>query len=144
MGYTGAWGQFIKSLKINLYVIYYAYKDPRVSWYTKLLAIFVLGYAFSPIDLIPDFIPILGLVDDLIILPLGIMLVLKLIPKEILDEYKVEAQGLMETAKPKNYIAALIIITIWIASILWLILTAKSGLNFGATTLHLSALCVIF
>jgi uncharacterized membrane protein YkvA (DUF1232 family) len=106
---SGIWKQRVKNLKINLYAIYFTYKDPRVSWYAKLFSIIVLGYAFSPIDLIPDFIPILGLLDDLIILPLGIMLILKLIPKEILDEYREQAQYLIEKGKPKSYTAALII-----------------------------------
>jgi uncharacterized membrane protein YkvA (DUF1232 family) len=126
LGCTGAWRQLINSLKNNLYVIYFAYKDPRVPWYAKFLAILAVAYAFSLIDLIPDFIPILGLLDDLIILPLGIMMVLKLIPDKILAEYKEKAPDLKETGKPKNYIAALIIITIWIAIVWWGTLKAKT------------------
>ena len=63
-----------KGLKKNIFVLYLAYKDPRVPWYAKLLAICVVAYAFSPIDLIPDFIPILGYLDDIILVPLGIKL----------------------------------------------------------------------
>ena len=68
--------------------IYLASRDPRVPWYAKFLAIAVAGYALSPIDLIPDFIPVLGYLDDLIIVPLGIWLVVSLIPEQIMDEYR--------------------------------------------------------
>ena len=71
-------------LKIEVYAIYLAYKDPRVPWYARIIAVCVVGYAFSPIDLIPDPIPILGYLDDLILVPLGIALVLKMIPKEVM------------------------------------------------------------
>jgi uncharacterized membrane protein YkvA (DUF1232 family) len=69
-----------------VYAIYLAYKDPRVPWYAKLLATCVVAYALSPVDLIPDFIPILGYLDDLILVPLGIYLVIKMIPDEVMAE----------------------------------------------------------
>jgi uncharacterized membrane protein YkvA (DUF1232 family) len=71
---------YARKLKQNLFVLYLSYKDNRVPWFAKLVAICVVAYAFSPIDLIPDFIPVLGYLDDLIIVPLGISLTLKLIP----------------------------------------------------------------
>lgn len=74
-----------KQLKRETYAIYLACKDPRVPWYAKYLAAVVLAYAFSPIDLIPDFIPVIGYLDDLIILPTGIWLVLKMIPPDVYD-----------------------------------------------------------
>jgi uncharacterized membrane protein YkvA (DUF1232 family) len=75
-------------LKIEVKVLYHACRDPRVPWYAKVVAWAVVAYALSPIDLIPDFIPVLGYLDDLIIVPLGIALVIKMIPKDILDEYR--------------------------------------------------------
>jgi uncharacterized membrane protein YkvA (DUF1232 family) len=82
-------------LKTEVYAIYLAYKDPRVPFYARILAIIVVGYVLSPIDLIPDFIPILGYLDDLILVPLGIVLVLKMIPKEVMDEYREKAKTTM-------------------------------------------------
>ena len=101
-------------LKIEVYAIYLAYKDPRVPWYARIFAICVVGYAFSPIDLIPDPIPILGYLDDLILVPLGIFLVLKMIPKEVMAEYREQAKDKMLKGKPVNWIAAVVIIGIWV------------------------------
>jgi uncharacterized membrane protein YkvA (DUF1232 family) len=108
------WKQKAKQLKIEVYAIYLAYKDPRVPWYARIFAACVVGYAFSPIDLIPDPIPILGYLDDLILIPLGIALALKMIPEEVLAECREQAQELMTQNKPVNRIAAIVIITIWI------------------------------
>ena len=108
-----------KKLKQNILVLYLAYKDPRVPWYAKLVAISVVAYAFSPIDLIPDFIPVLGYLDDLIIVPLGIALAMRLIPKHILEEYREKANELRKTKKPKNWLMAALFIFIWILCAVW-------------------------
>jgi uncharacterized membrane protein YkvA (DUF1232 family) len=88
-------------------------RDPRVPWYAKALALAVAAYAFSPIDLIPDFIPVLGLVDDLVIVPLGILLVVKLVPPDIMAEHRVRALALRE--HPRGTVAAVAVVVIWIA-----------------------------
>ncbi|MBY0085909.1 MULTISPECIES: YkvA family protein [Brevibacillus] len=103
-----------KSLKLEAYVLYFAYKDSRVSWYAKLFAILVVAYAFSPIDLIPDFIPILGYLDDIILVPLGIWLALKLIPEPVISDCREKAQQLLTKGKPKNWIIGVLFILIWI------------------------------
>ncbi len=108
------WKQKAKSLKRGLYALYLAYKDPRVPWYAKTIAIIFVGYAFSPIDLIPDPIPVLGYLDDLILIPLGITLVIKLVPQEILIECREKAVSRLNGRKPKNWVAASIIILIWV------------------------------
>jgi uncharacterized membrane protein YkvA (DUF1232 family) len=102
-------------LKQELYAIYLAQKDPRVPWYTKVLAACVVGYAFSPIDLIPDPIPVLGYLDDLILIPLGVALVVKLIPVEVLEECRQRAREVDSQTKPRNWVAGGIIILIWLA-----------------------------
>ena len=117
MRITSLWKQWASKLRLEVYTIYYAYRDPRTPWYAKLLGALVLAYAFSPIDLIPDFIPILGYVDDLILIPLGIALVLKLIPKNIITECKQLALQRMDRRKPKNWVAGSIVIAVWIALI---------------------------
>ncbi|MDM5248545.1 MULTISPECIES: YkvA family protein [unclassified Lysinibacillus] len=111
---------YAKSLKQNLFVLYLSYKDPRTPWYAKLLAMFVVAYAFSPIDLIPDFIPVLGFLDDLIIVPLGIILALKLIPPHVIEDNKEAAEKLKQNGKPKNWFVGVLFIIIWIIFAVWI------------------------
>jgi uncharacterized membrane protein YkvA (DUF1232 family) len=118
------WKYRVRQLKKETYVIYIACKDPRVPWYAKVFAGFVVAYAFSPIDLIPDIIPILGYLDDLVLVPLGIILVLKMIPPAVLAECREKAEALMEQGKPTSKIAALVIVAIWVLlgmfAVVWL------------------------
>ena len=107
------WKRRAGLLKQEVHAIYLAAKDPRVPWYAKLLAACIVAYAFSPIDLIPDFIPVLGYLDDLILVPLGIYLVLKMIPDEVMAECRAKAQ-LTLSQKKSNWLAATVIIAIWI------------------------------
>jgi uncharacterized membrane protein YkvA (DUF1232 family) len=108
------WKQQARSLKTELYAIYLAYNDPRVPWYARVFAACVVGYAFSPIDLIPDPIPILGYLDDLILVPLGITLALRLIPPAVMTECREQARTALQQGKPTNWIAAAIIVAIWL------------------------------
>jgi uncharacterized membrane protein YkvA (DUF1232 family) len=108
------WKQRARQLKKETYAIYIACKDPRVPWYARVFAGFVVAYAFSPIDLIPDVIPILGYLDDLVLVPLGIILVLKMIPPAVLAECRDKAEALMGEGKPTSRIAAGIIVAIWL------------------------------
>ena len=82
----GSWKDRAKTLKRETFTLYLACRHPRVPWYAKLLALIVVAYALSPIDLIPDFIPVLGYLDDLVLIPLGLMLVIRLIPADVLAE----------------------------------------------------------
>ena len=119
------WKSAARQLKVQVYTLYLAYKDPRTPWYARILAAGVVAYAFSPIDLIPDPIPVLGYLDDLILVPLGIILAIKLIPQEILTECRQRAEIEHSQAKPANFVAAGVIIVIWliIASlvVIWLV-----------------------
>ncbi|WP_438448769.1 YkvA family protein [Gorillibacterium sp. sgz5001074] len=108
-----------KKLKSNLMVMYLAYRDPRVPLFTKIFAICVVAYAFSPVDLIPDFIPILGYLDDLILVPLGVYIALRLFPKEVLEDYRARAEERRKLGKPKNWITGTLIIALWFALALW-------------------------
>ena len=118
------WQQRAKQLKTELYALYLAYRDPRVPWYARLFAACVVGYAFSPIDLIPDPIPVIGFLDDLILVPLGIALALKMIPAEVMAESLTRARVSMEQGKPVNRLAAVVIVLIWLSlailAIVWL------------------------
>ncbi len=102
-----------KTIKVDVLALWYAARDPRTPRLAKLLALAVTAYAFSPIDLIPDFIPILGYVDDLLIVPLGIVLVIKLIPAELMEEYR--SNAIAQQIKPTSRVAALCIVLIWAA-----------------------------
>jgi uncharacterized membrane protein YkvA (DUF1232 family) len=117
----GKWKQWVRIIKRDAHALYLAARDPRVPWYAKALAITVAGYALSPIDLIPDFVPVLGYVDDLIIVPLGIALVIRLIPPEIIEQHRDMASAAQD--QPVSRAAAVAIVTIWIVAIgliLWI------------------------
>ena len=107
----------------DVFALYLAGRDPRVPWYVKLLAAATAAYAFSPIDLVPDFIPVIGYLDDLIILPTAIWLTVRLIPKEILAELRNEA-SLRLTRRPRSGLAIGVIVSIWLGFALlagWLV-----------------------
>ena len=108
------WKQRAGQLKMETYAIYLAYRDPRVPWYARLFAACVVGYAFSPIDLIPDFIPVLGYLDDLILVPVGIFFALKMIPPPVMAECREKARAVMAQGRPVNKKAAVVIIVIWL------------------------------
>jgi uncharacterized membrane protein YkvA (DUF1232 family) len=100
----------------DVHAVYLAAHDPRVPWYAKVLAAAVAGYALSPIDLIPDFIPLLGYVDDLIIVPLGIWLAVSLIPPEVMAECRIKADEAGQ--RPRSMLAAIAVISIWMFALL--------------------------
>ena len=100
-------------LKRDAHAIYLASRDPRVPWYAKALAIAIAAYALSPIDLIPDFIPVIGYLDELILLPLGIWLVVSLIPPEVMAEYRAKADAAGQ--RPTSRAGMIAIILLWIA-----------------------------
>jgi uncharacterized membrane protein YkvA (DUF1232 family) len=104
-----------RAVKRDVHAVYLAARDPRVPWYAKALAVCVAGYALSPIDLIPDFIPVVGYLDDLIIVPLGIVAVVKLIPPEIMAEHR--AAAAVASERPISRAAAVAIVFVWTASI---------------------------
>ena len=104
----------VHHLRRETYALYLAARHPRTPWYAKLFVAGVVAYAFSPIDLIPDFVPVLGYLDDLILIPLGIVVAIKLVPPEVLAECRVRAQEAATSGKPVNRVAAVVIIGIWV------------------------------
>jgi uncharacterized membrane protein YkvA (DUF1232 family) len=104
--------QWARLVKRDTYAIALAARDPRVPWYAKALAACVAGYALSPIDLIPDFIPVLGYLDDLVIVPLGILAVTRMIPPAVLAEHRAAAMAAAQ--RPASRIAATVIVAIWL------------------------------
>ena len=112
--------QLAQSLKQETYTLYLAYQDPRTPWYAKVSAALVVAYALSPVDLIPDFIPFFGYLDDLLIIPLGIFLAIKLIPQEVIDKARFDAQTSSTFWKEKSRLGLVITIILWLIGILFL------------------------
>lgn len=106
--------EYVRHLKIETFALYLASRDPRTPWYAKLLVAGIVAYAFSPIDLIPDFIPVLGYLDDLILIPLGITLAIKLVPHTVLVECRSQAKETIKNEKPVSRVAGAVIIVIWL------------------------------
>ncbi|MBD1398425.1 DUF1232 domain-containing protein [Pontibacter sp. JH31] len=113
------WKAKVRKLKEDIYTLYLAYRDPRVPFIAKVVVIVTVAYAFSPIDLIPDFIPVLGYLDDLILLPLGIWLSIRLLPDEVVQEYRAKARHALQERKP-NYIMGAAILIVWLLLGFWL------------------------
>ena len=109
-----SWKLKAKALKQEVYALSLAAKDSRVPWYAKVFAVLIMGYVLSPIDLIPDFIPVIGYVDDFILVPMGIILLIKMIPKEVLEECREKAKAHHGRMKGRHWIAASVIILIWL------------------------------
>ena len=107
-----------RQIRLQTMTVYFAARDARTPWAVRLLALLVAAYALSPIDLIPDFIPVLGLLDDLLIVPLGIALVVHLTPAEVMAEARHKAAGVV--ARPVSHAAAACIVLLWAGSIGWL------------------------
>ena len=112
-----AWKRRARQLKTDTYALYLAYRDPRVPWYVKVLAAIVVGYAFSPIDLIPDFIPFLGYLDDLILVPLGLIVAVRLIPAVVWDDCRERAEEALGQDSPRNWVAAAVIVALWLLAV---------------------------
>jgi uncharacterized membrane protein YkvA (DUF1232 family) len=113
--------KWAKKLKDDLATLYLCYQHPHTPWYAKMSAIITVSYALSPIDLIPDFIPVLGFLDDVILLPTFIWMSLKLIPIEIIKISRLNKEHAFSNGRQKNYMAASVIIFIWLLTIVLLI-----------------------
>jgi uncharacterized membrane protein YkvA (DUF1232 family) len=109
-----SWKGRARELQTEVYAMYLAYRDPRVPWYARVFAGCVVAYAFSPIDLIPDPIPVLGYLDDLVLIPLGVVLAVRMIPAPVLADCRLQAQEVMKQGKPVNRAAAVVVIAIWV------------------------------
>jgi uncharacterized membrane protein YkvA (DUF1232 family) len=107
-----------RGLKRDISALWIAARDPRVPWYAKAAAGAVVAYALSPIDLIPDFVPVLGYLDDIIIVPLGILLVVRLVPAELMAEFRAEAAA--AGRRPRSMAGLAVIVAVWLAVALWL------------------------
>jgi len=117
--------RWARAIKRDVHALYLAARDPRVPWYAKLTAACVAAYALSPIDLIPDFIPVLGYLDDLLIVPLGILLAVRLVPGPLMAEHRQAAEAAAE--RPTSFTGAAVVATLWVAgaaAMAWVVWTA--------------------
>jgi len=111
--------EWARRLKRETLALYLAVRHPGVPWYAKAWAALVVGYALSPIDLVPDFVPILGYLDDLILIPAGIALAVRLVPAEVMAACRVEAQARLAEGRPRSWLGAAVIVAIWIGALAW-------------------------
>ena len=107
--------QWAREIKLDVVAIGIAARDPRVPWYVKLLAASIAAYALSPIDLIPDFVPVLGYVDDLIIVPAGILLTVRLMPPGLMEEFRAEAA--VRARRPTSRVGAAFVVAVWVGAL---------------------------
>ena len=109
-----AWKRRARQLKAHTYTLYLAYRHPRTPWYAKLFAALIVGYVFSPIDPIPDFIPGVGLLDEMVVVPIGILIAAKMIPEDVFAECREKAREVEEGKKPVSRVAAVVVVAIWL------------------------------
>ena len=118
MATLSALKSWARNIKRDVVALWIAARDPRVPWYAKAAAGAVAAYALSPIDLIPDFIPVLGYLDDLVLVPLGVALVIRLLPAPVLVSAREQAREV--AARPTSWIAAAAIVAVWLLVLFWL------------------------
>lgn len=115
-GWVGAWRGRLRALRRETYVLFFACQDERTPWYAKLTAAVVVAYAFSPIDLIPEFIPVIGLLDDVVLIPLGVVLVRWMVPDQVLSDCRVRAECAINNGKPVSWTAGVVIVGLWVVA----------------------------
>jgi uncharacterized membrane protein YkvA (DUF1232 family) len=109
-----SWKRRARRLKAETYTLYLAYRHPRTPWYAKVFAALIVGYVFSPIDPIPDFIPVVGLLDELVVVPIGVILARKMIPEGVFAECREKAREVAEGEKPVSLVAAVVVVAVWL------------------------------
>lgn len=116
MGFAGKILDRSRQLKLHIYTLYHGIRDPRVPWYVKVLTLLVIAYVISPIDIIPDFIPVIGLLDDVILVPVAITLIMKLMPEEVIRDYQSQQHEIKNSSLKITGI--IIVVTVWLLLIL--------------------------
>ena len=109
-----AWKRRAQQLSAQTYTLYLAYRHPGTPWYAKVFAALIVGYVFSPLDPIPDFIPGVGLLDEMVVVPIGVLLATKMIPREVMEECREKAREVAEGEKPVSRVAAVVVAAVWL------------------------------
>src|SRR5215218_1998623 len=107
-----SWKRRARRLKAQTYTLYLAYRHPRTPWYAKVFAALIVGYVFSPIDPIPDFIPGVGLLDEMVVVPIGVLLAAKMIPPDVFEECREKAREVAEGEKPVSRVPAVVVVAV--------------------------------
>ena len=118
------WKQRARQLTAQTYALYLAYRHLKTPWYAKVFAALIVGYVFSPIDPIPDFIPGVGLLDEMVVVPIGVLLAAKMIPPDVFEECRERAREVAEGEKPMSRIAAVVIVAVWLMCVALAVLSA--------------------
>jgi uncharacterized membrane protein YkvA (DUF1232 family) len=108
------WKRRARQLSAQTYTLYLAYRHPRTPWYAKVFAALIVGYVFSPIDPIPDFIPGVGLLDEMVVVPIGVLFATKMIPRDVIEECRDKAREVAEGEKPVSRVAAGVVVAVWL------------------------------
>lgn len=116
-GWVDRWRERARQLKQETYALYLAYRSPLVPWYAKAFIALVVAYAFSPIDLIPDFIPVLGYLDDLVLIPAGVALAVRMIPPDVMEESRRTAREHLREDHPNSWVGAVVIVLLWVLAL---------------------------
>jgi uncharacterized membrane protein YkvA (DUF1232 family) len=119
-----AWKRRARQLSAQTYALYLAYSHPRTPWYAKVFAVLVVGYVFSPIDPIPDFIPGVGLLDEMVVVPIGVLIAAKMIPQQVMEECQEKAREVAEGEKPVSRVAAVVVVAVWVLCVALAVLLA--------------------
>ncbi|MDP8949762.1 MAG: YkvA family protein [Actinomycetota bacterium] len=119
-----AWKRRARQLSAQTYALYLAYRHPRTPWYAKVFAVLVVGYVFSPIDPIPDFIPGVGLLDEMVVVPIGVLIAAKMIPRQVMKECQEKAREVAEGEKPVSRVAAVVVVAVWLLCVALAVLLA--------------------
>ncbi len=119
-----AWKRRARQLSAQTYVLYLAYRHPRTPWYAKVFAALVVGYVFSPIDPIPDFIPGVGLLDEMVVVPIGVLIAAKMIPQQVMEECQERAREVAEGEQPVSRVAAVAVVAVWLLCVALAVLLA--------------------
>src|ERR687890_1846727 len=109
-----AWKRRARQLSAQTYALYLAYRHPSTPWYAKVFVALIVGYVFSPIDPIPDFIPGVGLLDEMVVVPVGVLIATKMIPRQVMEECREKAREVAEGEKPVSRVAAVGGVAVWV------------------------------
>jgi uncharacterized membrane protein YkvA (DUF1232 family) len=110
----GRWRAAAQRLERDVYALYLAGRDPRTPWYAKALIAAIVAYAFSPIDLLPDFIPLLGYLDELVLVPLGVLLVRRMVPERVMADCRTRAEEAFRHGRPASRWGVVIVVGVWL------------------------------
>jgi len=125
----GTWKRWARQLSARTYTLYLAYRHPKTPWYAKAFAALIVGYVFSPIDPIPDFIPGVGLLDEMVVVPIGVLIAAKMIPRQVMEYCQEKACAVAKGEKPIGCAAAVVVVAVWLLCVVLAVFLAAEVLD---------------